>query len=106
MELTLPRSPTISRAIAAYVVSDVTTLTGAGGVPSCIMPTCRPRISSVILVSMSVGLMFMGTDAPNGLQRELTRRVHARQLLPSILTAEEHPFALPESERGDDLAGD
>ena len=43
IEVTVPRSPTISRAIAAYVVSEVTTLTGAAAEGG---PTWRARRSA------------------------------------------------------------
>src|SRR5882672_1090154 len=101
MELTTPRSPTISRAIDAYVVSEVTTLTGAaGGVVAE-----RPK-SSWMKDIMSVGLVFVGTDSPDRLERELVRRGRVRDPLPLVLRAQEDPLALPHRERGNHLARD
>src|SRR5439155_9657603 len=108
MELTMPRSPTISRAMAPYVVSDVTTLTlsatGArrgGGVTRTGSAT-----SSAVSRSMSVGLVFVWSNRPNRLEGELVRGVEARGLGPGVLRPELHPLALPQRERGDHLPRD
>src|SRR5436189_184448 len=106
IELTFPRSPTISVAIAAYVVSEVTTLTGAAVRAAGTVPSCKPRMSKRIVVSMSVCLVFMRSDGPDYLERELIGRVRTRQLLPLILTTQEHPLALPHRERRNDLSCD
>src|SRR5436190_1749951 len=83
----MPRSPTISRAMAPYVVSDVTTLTlsatGArtgGGVTG----TCS-AMSSAVSRSMSVGLVFVWSNRPNRLEGELVHGVAARRLGPGVL---------------------
>src|SRR5258706_4707443 len=87
--------------MAAYVVSGVTTLTGAaGGVVAE-----RPK-SSWMSAIMSVGLVFVGTDGPDRLERELVRRGRVRDPLPLELRAQEHPFALPHRERRNHLARD
>src|SRR2546430_13601530 len=91
--------------MAAYVVSEVTTLTGAGGVPSCDVPTCRPNSSNVIVVSISVGLVFMRSDGPDRLECDLMIWLCVGDLLPLILRAEKDPFTLPHRERGDQLSG-
>src|SRR2546430_575764 len=54
--------------------------------------------------SISVGLMFVGSDGPNRLEGELVRGRLARDLRPRVLRPELHPFALPEGERRDGLA--
>src|SRR6266571_669622 len=104
----MPRSPTISRAMAPYVVSDVTTLTlsatGArtgGGVTRTGSAT-----SSAVSRRMSVGLVFVWSNRPNSLQGELVRGVQARGLGPGVLPPELHPLALPQRERGDHLPRD
>src|SRR3989442_9519766 len=101
MELTIPRSPTISRAMAAYVVSEVTTFTGAGGMG----PPARPS-TRAMKVNMSVGLVFVGADRPDGLEGELVSGVGERSLLVCVLGSEKHPFAFPPRQRGDPPAGD
>src|SRR2546425_13139180 len=85
--------------MAAYVVSDVTTRTGvaAGGGP----PAVRAR-SSGANFSMSVDLVFMGSDGPDGLERELFGRGETRRQLAAGLCARDHPLALPRPERGDE----
>src|SRR5213594_212504 len=101
MELTIPRSPTISRAMAAYVVSEVTSFTGptvGGGV-------CRAR-KSAMSRSMSIGLVFVGADRPDRLEGDLVGGAGERSLFVSVLDAEEHPFAFPPRQRRDHLAGD
>src|SRR2546430_5828237 len=77
----MPRSPTISRAMAPYVVSDVTTLTfsatGArtgGGVTRTGSAT-----SSAVSRRMSVGLVFVWSNRPNSLQGELVRGVRSEE---------------------------
>src|SRR5438132_11132920 len=104
----MPRSPTISRAMAPYVVSDVTTLTlsatGArtgGGVTRTGRAT-----SSAVSRRMSVGLVFVWSNRPNSLQGELVRGVQARGLGPGVLPPKLHPLALPQRERGDHLPRD
>src|SRR5438445_1167456 len=64
----MPRSPVISRAIAAWVVKDVTTRTGAGG--SGVPPAVKAS-SSGKSRSMSVDLVFVGSDGPDRLEGEL-----------------------------------
>src|SRR4029077_6906409 len=87
MDVTSPRSPTISRAIAAYVLSDVTTLTlsarvaGTRGGPAAPCTTA----SAARRASIAVGLMFMRSDRPNRLKGELVRGGGARQLAPRVL---------------------
>src|SRR5689334_13168111 len=86
MDVTSPRSPTISRAIAAYVLSDVTTLTlsaGAGGPPDALGAPCMTA-SAAMSASMSVGLVFRRSDRPNRLEGELVRGGGARQLAQHI----------------------
>src|SRR5256712_990440 len=89
--------------MAAYVVSGVTTRTGvaAGGGP----PAVRAR-SSGANFSMSVDLVFMGSDGPDGLERELVGRGETRRPLAAVLCAQHHPLALPQRERGDELPRD
>src|SRR5258706_7854857 len=91
------------RAMAAYVVSDVTTFTGAaaGGVPTPL----RARISGTN-ARISVGLVFVWSDRPDRLEGELVAGARERILFVAILRPEEDPFALPPGERRDDLAGD
>src|SRR2546426_6669846 len=104
----MPRSPTISRAMAPYVVSDVTTLTlSATGARTGGRVTGTWRAtSSAVSRSMSVGLVFVWSNRPHGLQGELVRGVEARGLGPGVLRAELHPLALPQSEGGDHLSRD
>src|SRR5882724_9521614 len=104
----MPRSPTISRAMAPYVVSDVTTLTlsatGArtgGGVTRTGSAT-----SSAVSRRMSVGLVFVWSNRPNSLQGELVRGVEAGGLGPRVLRAELHPLALPQRQGRDYLPRD
>src|ERR1700747_752005 len=104
MDVTSPRSPVIARAMAAYVVSEVTTLTLPPG--GCGAAGCRAPSRRIALSSMSVGLVFVGADGPYGLNGELARGVEARALRPRVLRAEEHPLALPQRQGRDELAGD
>src|SRR2546425_608973 len=102
MDVTVPRSPTTSRAIAAYVVSDVTTRTGfaaRGG------PPWRAR-SSDRDVSMSVGLVFVWSDGPDRLEGELVRGREARSPRPGVLRPQFDPLTLPQRERRRDLPRD
>src|SRR5690349_16804597 len=104
MDVTSPRSPTISRAIAAYVLSDVTTLTlsaGTGG--RGVIPDITSAAKSV---SMSVRLVFVRSDRPDRLQGELVRDGRARRLAPHVLRPQLHPLALPQRERWNHLSGD
>src|SRR5580765_974534 len=105
MELTRPRSPTISRAIEAYVVSDVTTLTGAAGAGLCPPPGSVSRIG-IRIASMSVRLVFVWTNGPNRLERDLVIVRIAGDSLPLVLGAKKNPLALPHGERGDQLSCD
>src|SRR5207247_11434464 len=101
-ELTVPRSPTISRAMDAYVVSEVTTFTGLtarGG------PSWRAS-SSARNESMSVDLVFVWSDGPDRLKGDLSRGVGAGELRPGVLPSQEHPLALPQRERRAELSGD
>src|SRR6266852_7123620 len=93
-------------AMAAYVVSDVTTFTGAGGRASCSVPTCRAMTSRVIFVSISVGLVFMRSNGPDSLKGDLMVRRSVGDSLPLILSAKENPLALPQREGGDELSRD
>src|SRR5438445_2751418 len=99
----MPRSPVISRAIAAWVVKDVTTRTGAGG--SGVTPAVKAS-SSGKSRSMSVDLVFVGSDGPDRLEGELVRAARRGDLLPAVLCAQHHPFALPQGERRDELPRD
>src|SRR6266571_1856196 len=110
MEDTVPRSPTISRAIAPYVVSDVTTLTlsaaapcgaGPGGERGAPYSATNKEMNG----SMSVRLVFVWSDGPNRLQGELVRGGGASDSCPGVLRPQLDPLALPQRERGDDLAG-
>src|SRR6267154_1252810 len=87
--------------MAAYVVSEVTTLTGAAAGVVAESPK-----SSWMKDIMSVGLVFVGTNGPDRLERELVRGGRVRDPLPQVLRAQEHPFALPHRERRDHLARD
>src|SRR6266540_1226382 len=106
MELTLPRSPTISVAIEAYVVSEVTTLTGAAGGTRRGEPGLTAARTKVMIDSMSVRLVFMGAHGPDRLEGELVVRARIRDALPLVLEAQEHPFALPHRERRSQLSRD
>src|SRR6266516_877329 len=55
---------------------------------------------------MSVGLVFVRAHSPDCLERELVRGGRACDLMPLILRAQEHKFALPEREGRDDLTSD
>src|SRR2546425_6638500 len=102
MEVTVPRSPTTSRAIAAYVVSDVTTRTGfpaRGGTPWSARSSDRE-------VSMSVGLMFVWSDGPDRLESELVRGREARGPRPGVLSPQFDPLTLPQRDRRRDLPCD
>src|SRR5712691_4978482 len=104
----MPRSPTISRAMAAYVVSEVTTLTlSATGARTggAVTGTWRAT-SSVVSRSMSVGLVFVWSNRPNRLEGELVRGVEARGLGPGVLRAELDPLALPQRQGRDYLPRD
>src|SRR5262245_65965261 len=103
MELTLPRSPTISFAIAAYVVSEVTTFTGAAG--GCDFPGPASASTTAMIDSMSVRLVFMWSNGPDRLNRDLVVGIRIADSLPLVLGTEEHPFTMPESECRRDLAG-
>src|SRR5213593_3857732 len=105
MELTLPRSPTISVAIAAYVVSEVTTFTGAAGAPPREGEFTTPS-NRAMIDSMSVCLVFVRSDGPDGLNGDLVICSRVRDTLPLVLCAEEHPLALPQGERGNELPRD
>src|SRR5690349_18807713 len=108
MDVTSPRSPTISRAIAAYVLSDVTTLTLSAGAAGLGAPAGTPciTVSRTKSASISVSLVFMRSDRPNRLQGELVRGGGARQLAPHVLRPQLHPLALPQRERGNHLSRD
>src|SRR5438445_904692 len=99
----MPRSPVISRAIAAWVVKDVTTGTGAGGsgVPPAVKASSNGKSRS-----MSVDLVFVGSDGPDRLEGELVCAARRGDLLPAVLCAQHHPFALPQGERRDELTRD
>src|SRR5690349_8225242 len=90
--------------MAAYVVSDVTTFTGAGGTGGKPTP-CSAR-SSAMKECMSVGLVFVWSDRPDRLEGELVAGAGERVLFIAILRPQEHPLALPPGERRNDLPGD
>src|SRR5438105_14174197 len=101
MEVTWPRSPTISRAVAAYVLSDVTTLTwsaGAVGTPGALGSPCITA-SAAKSASMSVCLVFVRSDGPDRLKVALVRGGGAHHVAPHVLRPQLHPLAVPQRER-------
>src|SRR5256886_1634881 len=62
--------------------------------------------SRTVAGSMSVGLVFVWSDRPDGLEGEIVRGRLPGNLGPRVLGAELHPLALPQRQRGDDLARD
>src|SRR2546422_8558232 len=55
---------------------------------------------------MSVDLVFVGSNGPNRLEGELVCAARRGDLLPAVLCAQHHPFALPQRERRDELPRD
>src|SRR5213594_2716562 len=55
---------------------------------------------------MSVDLVFVWSDGPDRLEGELLRRREACGLGPAVLSAQLDPLALPQGERGGELARD
>src|SRR3989442_6829809 len=55
---------------------------------------------------MSIGLVLVGTDGPDGLEGERVRRRGRRLFRRLILGAQEYQFALPRGQGGDELPGD
>src|SRR5205823_11259458 len=93
----MPRSPTISRAMAPYVVSDVTTLTlSATGARTGGGVTGTWRATSIAVSrSMSVGLVFVWSKRPNRLQGKLVRGGDPGGLGQGVWRPYLHPLALP-----------
>src|SRR5947208_14033452 len=56
--------------------------------------------------SMSVGLVFVWSDRPDGLEGEIVRGRLPGNPGPRVLGAELYPLALPQRQRRDDLARD
>src|SRR5437870_9519140 len=93
-------------AMAAYVVSDVTTFTGAAGAPGRAGDGPTTPSKRAMIDSMSVGLVFMRSNGPDRLKGDLMVRRSIGDSLPLILSAKENPLALPQRERGDELSRD
>src|SRR5437773_4432946 len=93
-------------AMAAYVVSDVTTFTGAAGAPGRAGDGPTTPSKRAMIDSMSVGLVFMRSNGPDRLKGDLMVRHSIGDSLPLILSAKENPLALPQRERGDELSRD
>src|SRR5947207_2488091 len=55
---------------------------------------------------MSVRLVFVWSDGPNGLEGELVQRRHARSLGPGVLGPQFDPLTLPQCERRGELPRD
>src|ERR1051325_2779257 len=55
---------------------------------------------------MSVRLVFVWPNGPDGLKGELSRGAGAGELRPGVLRPQEHPLALPQRKGRDDLSGD
>src|SRR5437899_2594847 len=93
-------------AMAAYVVSDVTTFTGAAGAAGRAGDGPTTPSKRAMIDSMSVGLVFMRSNGPDRLKGDLMVRRSIGDSLPLILSAKENPLALPQRERGDELSRD
>src|SRR2546425_8878308 len=55
---------------------------------------------------MSIDLVFVGSNGPDRLEGELVGSARRGDLLPAVLCAQHHPFALPQGERRDELPRD
>src|SRR5439155_2279036 len=103
----MPRSPTISRAMAPYVVSDVTTLTlSATGARTGGGVTGTWRATSIAVSrSMSVGLVFVWSYCPNRLQGKLVRGGDPGGLCSGVLRSYLLPLSLPLRDGGELMPG-